>query len=64
MTDDSGSWHAAIHYCFVNEGNGVDPSYVTTFVPLLLIPAISLLTRENLEGKDKFYAKLRPVVEK
>ncbi len=64
VTDDSGFWHAAIHYCFVNEGKGVDPSYVTTFVPLLLIPAISLLTRENLEGKDKFYAKLRPVVEK
>ena len=55
--EDSGFWRRAIHHCFVNEGNGVDPSYLTTFVPLVLIPVISLLTREDLEGKDAFYGK-------
>ncbi|MEX2015800.1 MAG: hypothetical protein WD873_04115, partial [Candidatus Hydrogenedentales bacterium] len=44
------------HYFFVHRGEGVDPSYATTIVPLIVVPLVSLLTREHTEGKDKFYA--------
>jgi SSS family solute:Na+ symporter len=38
--------------------DGPDPSYVTTLVPLLLVPAVSLATADRLDGKDAFYGKL------
>jgi len=47
------------HYLFVNRGKGIDPSYITTLIPLISIPIISLLTREDLERKDAFYAVVR-----
>ena len=50
-------------------GEGLDPSYVTTLVPLVAVPAISLLTPDATgdgdgESGDRFYAMLageRPV---
>ncbi len=44
------------HYCFVNTGEGIDPSYATMIVPLIVVPVVSLLTKENIEGRDEFYA--------
>jgi SSS family solute:Na+ symporter len=45
-------------YCFVQDGIGVDPSYITTFIPLFVVPIFSLMTRDQSEGKDEFYAKI------
>ena len=45
-----------IHYCFAHNGEGIDPSYVTMFVPLVVVPVVSLFTKDALEGKDEFYA--------
>lgn len=57
--DPSSSAPARIaHYLFVHDGQGVDPSYVTAIVPLVLIPVISLLTRNPDDGAA-FYARLR-----
>jgi len=52
----SGLWHW-IWYCFARDG-GIDPSYVTTFVPLIAIPLFTLLTPEDADGKTEFYAKI------
>ncbi|MFP6585042.1 MAG: hypothetical protein VCD00_21100 [Candidatus Hydrogenedentota bacterium] len=46
------------HYCFVHNGKGIDPSYVTTFIPLIVTPLVSLSTPETEDGKDSFYAKV------
>jgi SSS family solute:Na+ symporter len=37
----------------------LDPSYITTVVPLLVVPIVSLATGERLEGRDAFYRTLR-----
>ena len=44
-----------IHYCFVYKGEGIDPSFATMFVPLLVIPAMSLLSAGASEPNDQFY---------
>ncbi len=56
----SSSW---FHYCFVADGEGVDPSYITTLIPLLVVPIVSLMTNDDIEGKQAFYGKIqrRPV---
>ena len=66
----SALYRLAVNSLTVN-GEGLDPSYVTTLVPLVAIPAISLLTRhatgggdDDGERGDRFYAMLageRPV---
>jgi SSS family solute:Na+ symporter len=35
--------------------DAVDPSYVTTLVPLVVVPAVSLLTPEHADGREAFY---------
>ncbi len=37
----------------------IDPSYATTLVPLIVIPAISLITSERSEGREAFYRTVR-----
>jgi SSS family solute:Na+ symporter len=39
--------------------NGLDPSYITTIVPLVVVPVVSLVTAERMEGKEAFYQKLK-----
>ena len=46
-------------YCFVQDGKGVDPSYITTLVPLFVVPIVSLVTPENVQGRDEFYATIQ-----
>ena len=41
---------------FHGSGVGLDPSYLTTLIPLAVVPAVSLLTPECSEGKERFYA--------
>lgn len=57
VTDESSAVQRLIHYCFVHTGEGIDPSYATTVVPLLAVPIISLLTRDETDGKDDFYRR-------
>ena len=50
----------ATQYALVRfRGHELDPSYLTTLVPLALVPLVSLLTAERTEGKEAFYARLR-----
>ncbi len=49
-----------VHGLTVN-GEGIDPSYVTTFVPLIVIPVVSRLTSDTTgdgENGERFYAML------
>lgn len=48
----------AFHYFFVHEGAGIDPSYATTFIPLIAVPVISLLTPREETTEDEFYRSL------
>jgi len=46
-------WYAGPYHA-----TGIDPSYVTTLVPLAAVPAVSLLTTDNRERAEAFYARL------
>ncbi len=41
-------------YCFTVGGEGIDPSYLTFFVPLFVVPIVSLMTRQGTTRED-FY---------
>ena len=45
-------------YCFTVNGEGLDPSYFTFFVPLVVVPVVSLLTIEERDHKTTFYKML------
>jgi Na+/proline symporter len=45
----------AFHFCFVYKGEGIDPSYATTIVPLVVIPILALLSPRGAEANDGFY---------
>jgi SSS family solute:Na+ symporter len=53
-------WYAVTQLVFPEAGEVIDPSYPTTIIPLVAVPVISLLTREHVEGRDAFFAKLAP----
>ena len=62
--EDASALHRLLVYCLTVDGEGIDPSYVTTFVPLAVIPLVSLLTTDASGDREKFYAMLdgsRPV---
>jgi SSS family solute:Na+ symporter len=44
-------------YLFLPEE--IDPSYATTLVPLIVVPVISLITSQRVEGRDAFYRTVR-----
>ena len=51
-----------VHWAFVNEGEGVDPSYPTTLIPLVAVPLISLLWPGNGDDtarREDFYSAVR-----
>lgn len=50
--------HRLLVYCFTVNGEGIDPSYVTTFVPLFVIPVVSRLTSDAFGDPERFYAML------
>jgi solute:Na+ symporter, SSS family len=57
VADGDSFWRHLFHWCFVSHhGEGIDPSYTTTLVPLVLIPIISWLTPESKTNEDRFYA--------
>jgi Na+/proline symporter len=51
-------WYALTHFFFPEQGEAIDPSFPTTLIPLVAIPTISLLTRENVDRRDAFYARV------
>ncbi|PCJ54052.1 MAG: hypothetical protein COA73_14680 [Candidatus Hydrogenedentota bacterium] len=54
--EGSSAFRHLFHYCFAGNGTGIDPSYATTFVPLIVVPLVSFFTAETEEGKEEFYA--------
>lgn len=50
-----------LHYLFVHDGRGTDPSYATTLIPLVLVPLVSRLSvpddsPEGLSRTERFYS--------
>ena len=56
--EGSSALRHVLAYCFTVNGKGLDPSYFTFFVPLIVVPLVSLLTPEELQRKTSFYAML------
>ena len=58
--EGSSAIRQALAYCLTVNGEGVDPSYVTFFVPLAVVPMVSAMTESETEysGRDEFYATL------
>ena len=59
--EGAGALRQLLVYGLTVNGEGIDPSYVTTFVPLVAVPLISKLrpdTGDNLATRDEFYAML------
>lgn len=54
---DDGSFFASLfHTLFVYRGEGIDPSYASTLIPLITVPIISRLTPDDAgDAKDEFY---------
>ncbi len=46
---------------YPEQGEVIDPSYPTFFIPLIAIPVISLLTKDHVTHKEAFFAKLAPL---
>jgi len=55
--EGSSALRRLFHYLFVYTGEGIDPSYATTVVPVLAVPIVSLLTPDQAEGKQSFYER-------
>lgn len=59
LIDGGGAAGRLADWAFV-EGGGVDPSYVTTLVPLILIPLLTLAGPDGTPpGTEAFYQRLR-----
>ncbi len=43
---------------FLGSGKGLDPSYLTTILPLIAVPLFSAMTRPSPEGEEAFYEVL------
>ena len=56
--EGSSALRRVLAYCFTVNGEGLDPSYITFFVPLVVVPVVSFLTSEDDERKTNFYAML------
>jgi SSS family solute:Na+ symporter len=53
-------WYALTHFVWPEQAGIIDPSYATTIIPLIAVPAISLLTPDHVRGRDAFFARLQP----
>jgi len=51
-------WYVITHFLAIESLEPIDPSYATTLIPLIAVPVISLLTRDNSRGKQQFYMRL------
>lgn len=46
------------HFFFVYTGEGIDPSYATTIIPLFVVPIVSWMTAKRAKPNDDFYRVL------
>ena len=51
-------WYVLTQFVFIEQGESIDPSYATMLIPLIAIPAISLLTQENADRRQGFYERI------
>ena len=51
-------WYGLTHFVLVDQGESIDPAFPTTFIPLVAIPVISLLTQKSEERSQAFYTRL------
>lgn len=62
VTEGSSAAARLFHWLFVFHGEGIDPSYATTLIPLLAVPLISILGRRSTDGSTQdgagFYRQL------
>jgi solute:Na+ symporter, SSS family len=56
--EGSGWLQIVLHRCFAHEGRGIDPSIVTTVVPVVAVPILSLMSPHDGRGQNEFYAQL------
>ncbi len=58
---DAGALEQLMHTMFVYRGEGIDPSYPATLIPLVAVPVISLLMPDRGDAADgsSFYARLQ-----
>jgi SSS family solute:Na+ symporter len=61
-TEAGAFWGIVLGYAlglawYVLVPSDLDPSYITTLVPLVIVPAVSLLTPDSASGRDAFYAR-------
>ncbi len=54
-------WFALSRWVFIEQGESIDPSYPTMLIPLIAIPVISLLTRQDADSRQAFYDRLSGV---
>ena len=54
-------WFALTRWVFIEQGESIDPSYPTMLIPLIAIPVISLLTRQDPDSRQAFYDRLSGV---
>ncbi|MYD72368.1 MAG: hypothetical protein F4W89_16735 [Acidobacteria bacterium] len=55
---DASALYRLLVYCLTVDGEGIDPSYVTTFIPLVVVPLVSRLTTDTSGDRERFYAML------
>lgn len=53
-------WYVLGEIVGIEELTGIDPSFPTTLIPLIAVPAISLLTSDRIGDRDAFFARLAP----
>lgn len=56
---DAGAFMQLLHTCFVYRGDGIDPSYATTIIPLVIVPVVSWFTKRVEGHPDLFYEVVR-----
>jgi len=58
VDESSSALTRLLHYFFVHEGEGTDPSYATTLVPLVLVPLVSVFGKQEADPGEAFYTRL------
>lgn len=56
LSESAGLLERIFYTCFARNGEGIDPSYATTIIPLIVVPIVSLFTQPDESGADEFYA--------
>lgn len=55
VPDDASGIQRAMHFLLRYKGEGIDPSYATTLVPIFAVPIVSILTAKYVQPNERFY---------